>query len=972
MDNLTKKNDKENILKINLNPAKKNKNNVIFPIKKTSLQNSERNKNSLQKNTPTTENNSTNINNNNSNISEKYNFKPNQNNSVNIKTNLFEHKNIQKTLKKSKEKNKKIPSAKRNFSNTKKDKTNSKTKNKSSVNNSNLEPKKKTPEIENPPNENIELNISNLEPDFEKMNEDEFITRNDILSIKTLTSNEFARKCLISKTKSFIKFNNNLTARVVAHYTNISTPSYMMALCPELIVKSNKNYKVNDAISEEMESETFTPKHSVTKTFDDKNTKNSTKDKNSRDILKKTDEIENSDEFSISYHDNVKKNNYSNFMNFNNNPAKVSKTTYSVYNNIFSHRKKRNHLLSKKCITVNNNKNINNNEIDKKNKLKDMTIDIQANANKDIINIISPNVINKMNSNFFTSPNRSCISPYINSNSKKKKNDENNKKLIRHQKAKSLVFNMEFNSLNLYGSDSTTKCNFDKTIKMKSISKSKDYRNKILIKEKNKLDTKNNISQKRQSSNNQKYTINPFSPTSQNSNIYMVEKKNNKLQISSEKNSQYEKPLIDSEKSLLIITKKKKNDNKIIKTIKTFHKEKKSPKSINEYQQINNLNNNAYYTISNNSIETNKIKNMNKNATLNKHYSFLKKLDNVITIPLNTQNNLHNSQKMKSSQNNSNNKKFIQIKPCHNKSKTFFTNPAYMKPNSSKPNSINNINNNSTVHKLNKVVISPKPKTLNNKKIVNIKPNNNINTSNNSHNVNISLRSSKKKANNNIKENTNRKKAIIVQKKQINRGKNINREKNINAFHEIRKTVIDSSIIRVIHKKTNTIGSTNIFKNQLLNNNLNTIYNNNLKQNIIIINNNIKQLKKSASINNFHNIINNKRRIMCAMQRIKFIPASNYSKALNELFKSKNSTFMVLVYKDKNQRFIFRGLFEIRGKDHKIAYKIFGINNGNKCLNINCVNSIFSYQSSSGQFMKYIFSDNKNKKFNSETNIILL
>jgi hypothetical protein len=43
-----------------------------------------------------------------------------------------------------------------------------------------------------------------------------------------------------------------------------------------------ENYEVNDAISEEMESDTLTPKNSKNKiTLEGKNTKNSTKEKNS-------------------------------------------------------------------------------------------------------------------------------------------------------------------------------------------------------------------------------------------------------------------------------------------------------------------------------------------------------------------------------------------------------------------------------------------------------------------------------------------------------------------------------------------------------------------------------------------------------------------------------------------------------------------------------------------------------------------
>ena len=78
--------------------------------------------------------------------------------------------------------------------------------------------------------------------------------------------NEFAKKYLSSKSKSFIKFNNNLTARVAANNSK-NSPSYMLALCPELLDGFDKkniikdNYAVTDAISEEMESDTLPQDH---------------------------------------------------------------------------------------------------------------------------------------------------------------------------------------------------------------------------------------------------------------------------------------------------------------------------------------------------------------------------------------------------------------------------------------------------------------------------------------------------------------------------------------------------------------------------------------------------------------------------------------------------------------------------------------------------------------------------------------
>ena len=83
--------------------------------------------------------------------------------------------------------------------------------------------------------ENVELNISNLEIDINQINNDSnYIQNEDELAMSGENSNEFAKKYLTSKSKSFIKFNNNLTARVAAHNLK-NSPSYMLALCPELL-----------------------------------------------------------------------------------------------------------------------------------------------------------------------------------------------------------------------------------------------------------------------------------------------------------------------------------------------------------------------------------------------------------------------------------------------------------------------------------------------------------------------------------------------------------------------------------------------------------------------------------------------------------------------------------------------------------------------------------------------------------------
>ena len=121
--------------------------------------------------------------------------------------------------------------------------------------------------------DNVELNISNLEIDINQMNNEDNCDQNeDEKAMSGVNSNEFAKKYLSSKSNSFIKFNNNLKGRVAAQRSK-NPPSYILALCPELLENPDKknaiknNYAVTDAITEEMESDTFTPRQ--TEKFND-------------------------------------------------------------------------------------------------------------------------------------------------------------------------------------------------------------------------------------------------------------------------------------------------------------------------------------------------------------------------------------------------------------------------------------------------------------------------------------------------------------------------------------------------------------------------------------------------------------------------------------------------------------------------------------------------------------------------------
>ena len=129
-------------------------------------------------------------------------------------------------------------------------------------------------------------------------------------------------------------------------------------------------------------------------------------------------------------------------------------------------------------------------------------------------------------------------------------------------------------------------------------------------------------------------------------------------------------------------------------------------------------------------------------------------------------------------------------------------------------------------------------------------------------------------------------------------------------------------------------------------------------------------MTKAASINNLFNNIGNRTKIISAMQRIKYIPVSYYSQAIKELFKSNSNFFTLLVYKDMNEKYVFRGLYEICEKQPKIANKLFGPNCGLHNININNINYYYNYSFTKGDFVRYKFIDEKNKQFNDDTIII--
>ena len=119
------------------------------------------------------------------------------------------------------------------------------------------------------------------------------------------------------------------------------------------------------------------------------------------------------------------------------------------------------------------------------------------------------------------------------------------------------------------------------------------------------------------------------------------------------------------------------------------------------------------------------------------------------------------------------------------------------------------------------------------------------------------------------------------------------------------------------------------------------------------------------------NNLDNKKKIICAIQRIKFIPVSNYSKVIKEMTQINGNLLVILVYKDENQRFIFRGLYQVNEKEPQYAKMIFAPNCEQIILNVNNVNNFYNFSLSKGDFIKYKFFDEKLKKFNEDITLYL-
>ena len=200
----------------------------------------------------------------------------------------------------------------------------------------------------------------------------------------------------------------------------------------------------------------------------------------------------------------------------------------------------------------------------------------------------------------------------------------------------------------------------------------------------------------------------------------------------------------------------------------------------------------------------------------------------------------------------------------------------------------------------------------------------------------------------NSNNNSNKKKNEISAK---NFKKNYIKKIN-NKFNEIKKIVNDSSI-KIIHKKINTIGQSHELT-KLLNNN----------------SNNSKQILKDSSSNSNYKKNFNKHKIIKALQHIKFSPKENYTKVLNELYKSKKNLFVILVSVDSNKKFVFKGIYEVNSNEQKTASKLFVNESGQYMINVARFNNFFNFQINNGEFVRVKFSCDNDKKFSGDTIIV--
>jgi hypothetical protein len=304
------------------------------------------------------------------------------------------------------------------------------------------------PFLENEKSENenseIEVNISDLECNIE-IEKNEEKKNNNIIDI---SSSEYAKNYCHSYCKSFIHLNNNLVAKAALQKEK-NTPSYILALCPEILRKNinNKeiiceNYAVDDAINEENEIET--PNKSKFINYNSDNFKSNNSKNNSVELDKNINNNKNNKrvinykEFKIKGIHKKSKSGfcYNNILRTNSIEYKKNPVFNRMGNNSNNKNKKNSHLINslfdnkyyntmkfpknKTSIIFNSTR-----EIEMK---KNINKNIQCkndNLNKNIKNnkSISINSFHKKSKTVFTNP--SFINPIFNFNTLRNNSSSN-------------------------------------------------------------------------------------------------------------------------------------------------------------------------------------------------------------------------------------------------------------------------------------------------------------------------------------------------------------------------------------------------------------------------------------------------------------------------------------------------------------------------------------------------------------------
>ena len=264
--------------------------------------------------------------------------------------------------------------------------------------------------------------------------------------ITDMNSNEFAIQFLSSNNKSFIHFNNNLVARAAAQ-NDKNTPSYILALCPELMYKSSneknkeiiqENYAVKDIIKEEDESPIK--------------------------IIKK-------EEKKIKFDDsiNIKKNNNNNESYINNinviNPEKLNINTTDSF------RSNKNENNVKKCIHKKALSSFNANLIEMKNNIFDINKNLIFHSKKSSLNNNSLKILlNNLNQKTSKILHYKTQSNICNSNKgyytkyqiKNKNKQIQSSKPIYHTSKNSLINYKHKDYYNKFNNNFNNNINFDK------------------------------------------------------------------------------------------------------------------------------------------------------------------------------------------------------------------------------------------------------------------------------------------------------------------------------------------------------------------------------------------------------------------------------------------------------------------------------------------------------------------------------